>query len=307
MTNPTDNPQEQDLENLIGDIKQSYQKSNLEDIDDEIFVQVEPEEKIGYFLKKIPNTSNREFSMNFDPVETVFMQKLVSSRTMDKRIVLRMEDYFKGIVFIDYFTRVITNDNGFTDELYDLAQELENINPLLDPDMGILTRYAGIYYVSNVKKKYFLKPQNIIENSKRQYREGNRNTRSHFTCLKKLDPFFQAVGKKVYDLIEDEDVKAEMKNFKGLNDLKALIFVDCILPYLEKARNKTEVLSKVKAGKYYEASMKAVSCISKEATSKSFKDYIKEINKKVALPEPAENTGPTLSRPDDAALGRNQR
>lgn len=271
--------QDHDLENLIGDIKKSYKKSNLKDIDAEVFATVAPEERIGYLLKNIPSSSRKEFSMNFDPVETIFMQKLVSERTMEKRIVLRMEDYFKGIVFIDYFSKIITSENGFTDELFNLSQELENINPLLDPDMGMLTRYAGIYYVSNVKKKYFLKPQKIHENSRRRYRQTNHTIEEHFTNIRKLDPFYDSLGKKVYGLLENQDIKEQAKYFSGLNDLKALIFVDSILPFLEKEKYKKEIIAKVKAGDYYQASIKAISYISNEVANKPLDEYFNELQK----------------------------
>jgi len=271
--------QEQDLENLISDIKQSYRKSNLEDIDKSLFVNVPPEKRIGYFLKKIPNMSNKEFSMNFDPVETVFMQKLVTESTINKRIILRQEDYFKGIVFIDYLTKVLIDDNGFTDELYGLSEDIEKINPLLDPDMGILVRYAGFYFASNVRKKYFLKPEAIKINSEQKYRRGNTTVPYEYNNLKNLDPFYDALGKKVYTLLQDKDVKEQAESFDGLNDLRALIFVDCVLPFLENKKYQEDVVDTVKQGDYYNASFKALQYISKEAISKPLEEHIEAYRK----------------------------
>ncbi|MBN2051874.1 hypothetical protein JW756_00040 [Candidatus Woesearchaeota archaeon] len=283
MSDPT-RLQEQDLASLISDIKQSYRKSNLEDIDGKIFLETQPEKRIGYFLKNIPNTSNKEFSMNFDPVESIFLQKLVAESTINQRIILRQEDFFKGIVFIDYLTKVLIDDNGFSDELYGLAQEIEKVDPLLDPDMGILVRYAGIYFASNVKKRYFLKPDEIRVNSERKYRLGNTSARDEFTNLKNLDPFYDSLGKKVYSLFQTDEVKSQINNFEGLNDLKALLFIDSILPFLETSKYKEDVVERIGVGDYYNASFKALQYISKEAIANPLEDYIESLRKLVARP-----------------------
>ena len=276
---------ENDITDLIGDIKKSYNKSNLSDITTDSLSKTEATKRIGYLLKNSANLSNRDFSINFDPIECQILKKFVSEETMNKRIVLRAEDYFKGIIFIDYFTSVITKNSSFIDELYEIAKEYERINPLLDPDMDILTKYVGISYLSLMGKEYLMS-RSSSDSSEKRFLKNNDSFDDSYIGVKRLDPFYETLGQKIYSMLNSPEVIRNSSGFKGLNDLRALIFVDCLMPYIEHQGSKKEISELLDSGKYYNASIKAMNFFSREASLKSMEEYMKAVAEKSQVLDP---------------------
>lgn len=270
---------EKDITDLIGDIKKSYHKSNLSDISIDSLSNAETPKRIGYMLTNSINLSNKDYSINFDPIESHFLKKFVSEETMQKRIVLRAEDYFKGIIFIDYFTSVITKNSGFIDELYEIAKEFERINPLLDPDMDILTKYVGVSYISLMGKEYIMS-RSSPDNSEKRFQKNNNPFDDSYIGVKRLDPFYETLGQKVYSMLNSPEVIKSSSGFKGLNDLRAIIFVDCLMPYIENQDSKKAISDLLDSGKYYNASVSAINIFSKEASLKSMEEYMKTVAQK---------------------------
>src|SRR3989344_1586852 len=75
------------LESIIGGIKESYKTTNIVEVDLSR-VPFSSEKRIGQILLAAQNLSNREFALNFDPVETIYLQRLITEQTLNQRVVL---------------------------------------------------------------------------------------------------------------------------------------------------------------------------------------------------------------------------
>ena len=237
---------EDDITDLIGDIKKSYNKSNLSDITTDSLSKTEATKRIGYLLKNSANLSNRDFSINFDPIECQILKKFVSEETMNKRIVLRAEDYFKGIIF---------------------------------------TKYVGISYLSLMGKEYLMS-RSSSDSSEKRFRKNNDPFDDSYIGVKRLNPFYETLGQKIYSMLNSPEVIRNSSGFKGLNDLRALIFVDCLMPYIEHQGSKKEISELLDSGKYYNASIKAMNFFSREASLKSMEEYMKAVAEKSQVLDP---------------------
>jgi len=280
--------QKDELEDIIGDIKNSHQKTNMIDVDEGKLVSCSASDMIGWLLKGSRNLSDKEFSMNFDPLETVFLQKLVSSNTMNKRVVLRMEDYFKGIVFMDYFSNIVLGDENFIDEMYDISKRLEQINSLIDPDIETVVKYSAIHHLTSMGRSMILRSRSERDAGIDRYARTNYQSDNlhQYVGVRELDSFYSSLGQKVFGLFSNHSVKEQLSGVQGVNDLRALLFIDSALQYIEDTKLKDDVLTRARSGDYYTASVKAITSLSKEATTKSVEDYISSLNEKIMKIDP---------------------
>lgn len=262
----------QDMTKIIAEIKSSYDKTNLQDIDLENVLNAQPEVKIGYFLQHMPPESKKDYAINFDPVETLFLEKLVTQEVLDKRIIMKAEDFFRGIVFIDYFANIICGDYGVLDDLYKLAIDLEKRNKTLDPDISLFVRYTGMYYLCHVGKNLVREGADKV--SLQRFTKRNKEYGPQYACLRKISPLYEALGKKVHDLAKDDAIKQQLPNIYSLYDLKAALFIDAILEHLQDDKLKGKIMDKIRAEDYYKASVIAITSMSKEVSNSTIDECI---------------------------------
>lgn len=262
----------QDMTKIIAGIKSSYNKTNLQDIDLEKALNAQPEARIGYFLQHMPPESKKDYAINFDPVETLFLEKLVTQEVLDKRIIMKAEDFFRGIVFIDYFANIICDDYGVLDDLYKLAIDLEKRNKALDPDISMVVRYSGMYYLCHFGKN--LVKEGAEKTSSQRYARRNKKCESEYACLRKVSPVYEALGRKVYELAKTDAIRQQLPKLNSLYDLKAAIFVDAILEHLQDDELKSKIMDKIQAEDYCKASMIAITGMSKEVSNSTIDECI---------------------------------
>jgi hypothetical protein len=264
-----------DLQNIIKGIRSSYQKTNIVDVNLEDLIKVSPQEKIGFCLNSLPNESNKKYAINFDPVETTYLDKLISEQTLNKRIIVDKKDFFKTIVFLDYFVNILSNETGLLDELYTLAKDLERKHEDLDPDLGLIVRYAGMYYVSQQRKNWVT--DNSETTGSERFRTKNKKVGSDYQTQLNISPVYEAVGSMVYDLVNNPVLKQEVPKLQTLYDLKAAIFIDSVLDQIQTDEIKEKIVKKVQDGSYYKASHIAMISLSKEVSDDGIKQYIKNM------------------------------
>ncbi|MBW2993652.1 hypothetical protein KY317_03705 [Candidatus Woesearchaeota archaeon] len=262
-----------DISQLISGIKKSYKKTNIHDVKLDEAIEMSPGTRVGYLLQHMENESNKEYKINFDPVESLFLDKLVSQRLIDKRIIITKEDFFRGIVFLDYLTNIIANDLGIIDEFYDIAKELEARDRNLDPDLELIVKYAGVHYVSSMGKNIIRGKQIRTGQARRRYNSKNKSYEDQYMILRKVSPVYRALGEMVVALVKNEEIKKQMGEMNKLYDIKAAMFVDTALGYISQEDTQMQILDQIKKDPY-KASMMAIASLGKEVTSNSLSDYI---------------------------------
>ena len=86
---------------LLKAARQEGKKSNLRDI---TLGSVEsgPAAILGYTLQCMPDESRKSFPLSFDPVQSLFIDKLISEEALRKRIKAKKEGFFRCAVMMDY-------------------------------------------------------------------------------------------------------------------------------------------------------------------------------------------------------------
>jgi len=271
----SNNINNEDLSDIISGIKSSYQRSNIQDLNLENMLEIRPEVKIGYLLQNMESESTKNYIFNFDPVQTLFLNKLVNENVLDKRIIIKAEDFFKGIVFIDYFTSIICNETGLIDDLYDFAKKLEHQNQELDPELDFITKYASTYYLHHNTKFSF---SEVRSKSLERYQRKNKKYEPEFIVTRKVSAIYEGLGSMVYDLANNNVIKQELPNMLYLYDIKAALFVDAILDNIQSDEFKEKILEKFSKKDYYNASILAISSLANEVSNSSFNQYLSSIN-----------------------------
>jgi hypothetical protein len=265
----------QDLSSVIAGIRSSYEKTNMKDIKLEEVLAGKPEVKVGYLLQNMPSESSKQYAINFDPVENLFLDKLVNQEVVDKRIIMTAKDFFRGIVFLDYFCTIICNDTVVLDELLSVSKVLERKDPDLDPDLPLVVKYAGIFHHTNNARS--LRADNQDRNSVQRYRRKNKKYEPEYVVARKISPIYEALGAKVCELAKNETIKQQLPEILSLYDLKAALFVDAVVENISNEQSKTEILAKVQEKDYYKASFFAMKKLEEEVAGKTVNFYIDEL------------------------------
>ena len=258
---------------ILKGIRTSYQKTNMQDVRLDEVLQATPETKIGYLLQNMEPESTKEYSINFDPIQVLYLEKLVSQNVVEKRLIMESRDFFKGIVFVDYYTNIIANNCEVIDELYQLAQELERRDANLDPDLNMVIHHIGMHeFTRTVKNK------GPIRGARQRYQRKNKHVAPHYVMLKKISPVYEALGAMVLEQIQNETIKGKLPDMEYLYDIKAAIFIDTVCNFLDDP-DKEELIAKIAEGDYYDASLLAMVLTCKKAAEASLQEYGRKIKR----------------------------
>ncbi len=261
-----------EMDAIIAGIRSSYEKTNMTDVDLESILHERPEVKVGYLLQHMDPESEKPYAINFDPVETLFLDKLVSEEVLNGEIVMDKNDFFRGIVFLDYLTTVVLDDYAILKDMHNIAVELENIQEDLDPDLELVVKYSGMFYLSYTGRR--IMRNQMDEKGLERYQVKNKHYEPEYAILRKIAPVYEALGKMVCDLPKHDIIKEKLPDMLYLYDIKAAIFVDAILDFIEDDALKEKVVTKFREGDYYKASMVAITGISKQVSNTTIDEYI---------------------------------
>lgn len=265
---------DENFEELINDIKKSYEVTNLQECNLNL---LEPsiEQKLGYLLQNIPNNNSREYTINFDPVETIFLQKLIREETLNKKVVVTKEQFFKSIVFLDFLTDYILHQYDILNDFKEITERLEQIDTYLDPDLDVIVNYSALYFAINSSRMIRFNGTQSEREDIQRYERRNHSCAEDYIILRKLNPLYGALGCFITDLIDKEEIKQELPYASGINDVKSLIFVDCVLGYLPE-ESKNFVVQKITDKHYFSAAKLALDELGKNISPRYLADYYED-------------------------------
>ena len=129
---------------------------------------------LAAFLEEVPPLHTAEKAVSFDPVQMMFLQKLCREATLAKGVSVRKEDFFRAIVYVDYFTEVVAGRPTLLSDVEVVVEELERMHEYLDPDLELLVRYSGIYAVKDLKGDKLLAEPSLRQIAQRHARSDAR-------------------------------------------------------------------------------------------------------------------------------------
>jgi len=222
-------------------------------------------ERLGKLLKCLPNEHDKEYTRRFQLQHNTFFQKLIPTSVLENELEIVEDDYLKSLVSLEYLTNVIFSERKLIENLEKLQEVLVKVTKgTRRMDIGIISAEIGLYALD--------KPDlNKTSLSKIRERYNARNIAPPVSA-KPAEPYYIAIAKMVYDLVSDEN-KPELAKAAGKNNLKALVFTDSMLSYIDSAAEKKKILKTLKDD-VFNASVYVVDCLRKEASVDKLKKYM---------------------------------
>lgn len=261
------------LERIIGGIKESYKTTNIAEVDLSR-IAFSPEKRIGQILLAAQNLSNREFALNFDPVETIYLQKLITEQALNQRVVLEKDDYLQGMLYLDFLTTFISRDAGIFEKLIGLDQRVERINPSMGINLEICVKFVAMSYAAQALHGRKTRPV-----SKRTFEQDNSELQIQNQNLRRLNPVYFELGKIVYQMLELPETKAQVANIKGREDLRALVFTDTNLRYIRDESEKEKITKRLSRGDFYNAALRSIYALASEVNQRAVDNAVKDLEK----------------------------
>ena len=238
--------------------------------------------RIGTLVKNSPDLHNLEYQVGINLHTTTFFQKMVSKEVLEKGVRIKPVDYFKALVFLDYFTTVIEDNYKLCDNLLTLSKTLRKQETDKDvKDMGKDSSYlrfnlvvadAGLCAKEKGIDYYSKEPH--IKNVRKRYENLKYTVDFKSSSLRKVDPYYEAIGQMVCDLV-DEKAQIQLKNVTSRIEVGAVMFTGSIFGMLKDANYKSKVNEALRRKDYFEASLSALDSLSKEISLSQIEAYIK--------------------------------
>ncbi len=220
-------------------------------------------ERVGALIKNMPFKHSTEYKVQFNLQENTVFQKLISVDVIEKGVRIKPEQYFRGLIFLTYFTDVIENDHQVCDNLVAISKNLReeekkrNLNSsasYLEMDFVMLETGLGIHDHGD---GHYIKEKTAI---KARYAA----CAGEISLDRQVDPYYVAIGKMVYDMVSDQH-KSFLEKVCSRSELGALIFVDSILGVLKNADEKGVIEEHLSRCEYLGASIAAAEALGKGA------------------------------------------
>lgn len=245
---------------------------------------VNEKEHIGTIVKNLTPLHDLEYKVVFNLHENAFFQKLVSKDVLE-RVRVKPEDYFKALIFLDYFTRVIDNDYSVCDNLENISKALREQERERNEDKGekgpsYLTLETVVFETGIFAKEKRLKAgkkditkREANEIKKRYSQEEQIDLNSPDS--RKLDLFYEAIGEMVSNQISD-NIKPYLSGVQSRADLGALVFVDSVFGYVDDKTTMQQANKELAVNNYYSASLIALKTLMKQASISKIKSSIEK-------------------------------
>jgi len=224
--------------------------------------------RLGVLAKNLPNQNELEQVIGMNIHSNTFFQKMLSTDVRKRGCKMHSNDYYKGMVFLDYLATTLLDDiNVFNnlDELSNIAQK-EIQNPYLTIDMVVIE--TGLY--AKEKPVNYFEKKNIIEMKKR-YDKENATVDLESAGLRPAEPYYDSIGLMIADLVDPKH-HDYLANVSGRNELKAVIFTSSALPYIKDEEAKKNIYASLGENDYFGASLIAIDSLRHDTSLSDIQD-----------------------------------
>jgi len=239
---------------------------------DQLTKQLTKEEltaRLGVLLKNLPNQNELEQPQGMNLHTNTLFQKMISADVWKKGCKIRPDDYYTGMVFIDYLATYLTGEMNLCDNLAEISSTAKReMNDSYLP-LEVVVLEAGLY--AKEKPDDYFSSKNLAEMKKRY---DSQNTHVDFSSdkLRKPEPYYDALGVMVSDLVKP-DYHRYMAKVTGRGELKAVIFTASILNYMKDSASRKKVKDYLDKEDYFSASAAALDSFRKEVNLSDIQKY----------------------------------
>jgi hypothetical protein len=236
-------------------------------------------EHLGAIVKNLMPLHDLEYKVVFNLHENTFFQKLVSKDVLE-RVRVKSADYFKALIFLDYFTRVINNNYSVCDNLENLSKALRDQERAKNEDKGekgisYLTLETVVFETGLFAKEKRLELGKVDITKKEENEIKKRYLQEEKVDLnspdsRKLDPFYEAIGEMVSSQLSNK-IKPYLIGVESRADIGAMVFTDSVLEILHDSASKQEIYNKLSLKDYSSASLSALKGLMKESSLSKIK------------------------------------
>lgn len=210
---------------------------------------------LGGILEESPkiHLMNHDYGFNFN--HNTLMQKLISTEVIETSFWIHPDDYFKSLISLDYYTKILFNNNKPIKNLEYIFEETGK----KELTISVVKKELRESIIDELREKSIDKRiSGIIE----------RYEKNNIIYEAKDEPcvYYKIIGRMIYDLFDN---KKYLDKIKNLNDLRALIFINVMNDYSKKIKKSLEKQD------FLKASIKLVKELKPE--EKELDDYINRI------------------------------
>jgi hypothetical protein len=236
-------------------------------------------EHLGKLIKNLAQLHDLEFKIHFGIHSNTFFQKLVNENLLgEKGVYIKPDVFYKGLLFLDYFCGIIEGDYYTSEKLVALSKAIrdQERNKKLDKQLN----YLGLELIVNIAGLVSQKREGdyySVSNAEiRQRHEKEQAIDLDSESARKGEPYYDAMGKLVYDLAGAERQK-HLNNVARRTDIHAVVFVDCVLEYLRDDACRKQADELLSRNDYLAASLKALEGLRKQVTREHVDKLIPEV------------------------------
>lgn len=260
-------------DDIIAGMREEYNRTNIQELNlleqDNDLVK-----RVGLILQNSPEKHDIWNTIGFDPMQNQLVRKLISPDMIQERIRAIRCDYFKTVLYVDFFTRFVVPESNIVEEMKRRTRELEEIDSFLDPNLELCIRCCALDYLGNYR------PIANRDRRKDNYRRNNPQIPLEYVSLRAIDPIYEAAGKLMLDQFTDEEIKQRLPQVSTINDLAAMAFIDMNLTLYRSVGGSPaqgeiiDLLNMVDEQEYLKAAHYSIDLVARRISGQPIRDYI---------------------------------
>jgi len=233
---------------------------------------------VGTILKNSTELHDIEYEVSFSIYINTFFKRMISEELLGKEKGVRIysEDFYKGLIFLDYFCGVIEGNYAVRDNLVTLSKKLRELEKekKLDNELSYLRLEAVIgeagLYAQDHEPDYYSNKATVksIE---------ERYTQKHIpvdtSTAIRADPYYEALGLMVCDMISDAN-KPLVENVSSRVELQAFVCCDLIINYLQDKTATSRINDALSQKEYLKASLQSIEALAQYVDKDKLSDQI---------------------------------
>lgn len=215
--------------------------------------------RLGAMLKCAPLEDAFEYRFMFDLTANTFLQKLIPTRVMQRKLALAPGSYFRSLLVLSYATAVLGGGDKLLDNIDVLSAELRRLDPKALLPLGLIVTEIALHAAEQ---------GTALDEEAFRARFALLDAKRCACDPAQIDPFYEAVGHMLGDQLAMKGAAARVSS-KG--EYLAAAFADALLPHLKE--DADAVAGRLLRGEYREASLDALRACARTATLADLERY----------------------------------
>jgi len=259
---------------VIASMMKGYEKTNLVDMN--LAENEDIIKRVSLILQRSPDKHTRNSSIGFDPVQNQLLKKMVDPIILDKKVKAIKTEYFKCILYIDFYTNYIVQGSEILDSIRNKSKELEKVHDFLDPNLELFIRCCSLDYLSRFN------PVSSRDRRRTFYTSNNPQFDVSYSSFRRTDPFYEAASKLFLNQFSDGSLASRIETVDNRNDLSSLLFIDMNMDLYKNQssergykRAESQINPLLDKEEYFKAAHLSMEIVSRKVSRQPLSAFIK--------------------------------